>query len=366
MRSDFIIWGPNHWYSSNYFYNETSLQYGHLLNDSDDKIAFGFQADQTATVSAVGMYLIDIIGSCPTDYQLGLTTLSGGASSTAALPTDTLYSNAAWQDFDPNTIGSGWSWTNLNTQVNVTKGDFFAVQVKPGATTPDTSNYVEINDEMALWSRTPGIYRYNTSWYRYNGIPPAGIKYTDGTMVGWPIISPVYEKFSSTEEWGVEFQLPVQATCIGAGLSFYLTDYDVPFKIILADSGDNELASLTTNTDDLGETDTGYYQLITWDSPATDPVLDANVTYRLYLKPTSSSELHKHGFIFVDDAHRAIAMPYGANWKMIERSTPASGWTYPTGGYPWISALLTDFQGGGGGNGGGGDAGGGGVHGFIG
>ena len=54
-------------------------------------------------------------------------------------------------------------------------------------------------------------------------------------------------------------------------------------------------------------------------------------------------------------------MPGGTNWKMIERDTPASGWSYISGGYPWISLLLTDFSGGNGGNGGQG----GGTYGFI-
>jgi hypothetical protein len=363
MRTDFILWGPNHWYHANWFYNETDLSFGYLLDDADDKIAFGFQADRTATISGVGMYIIDIIGSPPTDYQLGLTTLSGATGTPFALPTDTLYSNATWQDFNPLALGSGWSWVDLATPVNVTKGDFFVVQVKPGATTPDGSNYIEINDESTLWSQAPGIYEYTTIWNRYNWLAPAGIIYTDGTVIGWPIITPVWEEYASPAEWGVEFQLPVQATCIGLSYQLYQSDNDAPFKFILADSSDVELASITTDTDYIRESDTGSYFCLSWDTPENDPILSPDTTYRLYLKPTSASTVHKHGFIFVDDAHRAASMPYGANWKMIERPAPASGWSYTTGGYPWISLLLTDFQGGNGGDGNGGD---GGAFGFIG
>ena len=57
-------------------------------------------------------------------------------------------------------------------------------------------------------------------------------------------------------------------------------------------------------------------------------------------------------------------MPGGTAWKMIERPSPASGWTYVEAGYPWLSLLLTDLSGGNG-NGGNGE-GDGGAYGFIG
>ena len=59
-------------------------------------------------------------------------------------------------------------------------------------------------------------------------------------------------------------------------------------------------------------------------------------------------------------------MPGGTAWKMIERPTPASGWSYIAGGYPWLSLLLTDFQGRVGNGGNGGDGEGGAAFGFIG
>jgi hypothetical protein len=361
MRTDFVVYGPNHWHYSDYFYNENGLQFGHSLNDSDDKLAFGFQVNKTATIDEVGMYIIDIIGACPDDYQLGVVVVSGVAGSTGTVPTDTLYSNSAWQDFDPLTIGSGWSWISLSTPVDATRGDFIAVMIKPGATTPDASNYVEINDESTLWSRSPGQWRYNTSWTRYNWVSPAGIKYNDNSILGWPIVDHIWEEFSSTEEWGLEFQLPVGATCIGSVINLYNSDYDAPFKIVLADSTDTELASLTTTTDYIGEPDGGHYSYMSWDT-STDPILAADTVYRLYLKPTSASTIPKHGFIFNEESDK-VSMPGGTDWKMIERPTPASGWTYVTGGYPWLSLLLTDFQGEGTPGGNGGD---GGAFGFIG
>jgi hypothetical protein len=340
MRSDFITYGPQHWGDANYFYNgDGPHQFGHSLNDSNDAIAFGFQLEKTATISGVGMYLIDIIGS-PPDYQLGVVTVSGQSGSGEAYPSDTLYGGGSWQTFDSVAIGSGWSWINLNDQVSGTRGDHIAVVVKPTGSAPDTSNYVEINDESTWYSSNPSRWRFNTSWTRYNFMPPAGIKYTDGTFLGIPSVASNYTTFASPAEWGLEFKLPVGATCIGAALSFYLGTYDAPLKVILANSSDTELASLTSDYDQIG----GY---------------DGN-----YTKITSSaSAIPKQGVTFNEESDKTSQVG-GTEWKWIERSTPASGWTYYPTRYPWISLLLTDLQGGGGNGGGGGQ--GGGTYGFIG
>lgn len=352
MRSDFVVYGPNHWYSANYYYNETFLNFGQSLNDSDDKVAFGFEIDKTATISGVGMYLIDIIGTPPTDYQLGIVTVSGQAGGGLSYPSDTLYGGGGWQDFDPIVVGSGWSWTNLDTQVSAVKGDYVALVVKPGATTPNGSNYVEINDESAWWSRNPGKWRYNASWTRYNFLSPAALRYTDDSFIGIPIVSPNWEEYSSPAEWGLEFQLPIGATCVGLVINQYIGDNDAPFKAVLADSSDAELASITIDNIDLVGGTGGDYAYISWDSPSSNPVLSADTSYRLFLKPTSASTINKQGITFNEEGDK-VSQIGGTNWKWIERANPAASWTYYPTRYPWLSVLLTDLVGGNGGNGGG-------------
>ena len=343
MRTDFVVYGPSHWYYRNYFYQETELAYGFDLNDSDDKMAFGFQMGKDAVISSYGMYIINIVGDCPS-YLTGMTTLTGTAGDwDSGYPSDDLYNNAAWEDYDPTALGSGWSWVDFETPVNVNRGDFVCLQVKPGTNPPNNVDFVEINTESTLRTQNPGHWVYNTYWYRYEWIGPAAIKFTDATILGWPIVQPVWEEFNSPAEWGLEFKIPLQAKCIGGVLSILsYTDDHVPFELILADSNDTELASLSVTLDDVGHPYGDSYIYVTWNS-ATDPILAADTTYRLYLKPLTSNVLTKHGFIFADEESKQV-MPGGTDWKMIERSTPVSGWSYVENGYPWISLLLTDFQ----------------------
>lgn len=363
MRTDGIVYGPNHWYYANYFTNEDGgWQYGYALNDADDAVGIGFRFNKSGTISGFGMYLIDIIGD-PPDYQFGVVTVSGTSGGEGHYPSDTLYGGGAWQTFDPVVVGSGWSWININTPITATRGDQVAAVVKPTASAPDTSNYIEINDESTWLSGHPGSWRHYTSWSWYPWIVPAALKYTDNSITGMPAVAHHYELISSPEEWGVEFQLPVGATCLGSVISLYNVGNDAAFKIILADSSDTELASVTIDDVDFVGNSDWDFAYVTWDSPSSDPILVSDTSYRLYLKPTSGT-VNKHGLSFNEESDKNSQIG-GTDWKWIERSAPASGWTYHATRYPWISVYLTDLQGGSG-NGGTGGGEGGAAFGFIG
>ena len=79
MRMDNIVYGPHGraTYEANYFYSETFLTYGHILNDANDSMGFGFQIQKTGVIDQVGMYLIEITGN--PNYAMTLTTVSGWA-----------------------------------------------------------------------------------------------------------------------------------------------------------------------------------------------------------------------------------------------------------------------------------------------
>jgi hypothetical protein len=371
---DTVVYGPHgrYTYSDFYYYNETELQFGWTLNDSNDSIGFGVQFQQSGTVSGIGLYVIEYQGT--PNYAMSLVTISGQAGTSGdpypyfnhATRVHTRYSNAEWQDFNPTEVGSGWSWIDLATPVTVTKGERAALIIVPsGATVPDGSNYVEINDESTFWNANPGLWNFSTFWNHYAWEAPIAWKYADNTIQGHALVGLPWKQYNSPEEWGIEFKLPIQATCVGGVFNLYPVSpgsADAPFKLILADTSDTELASATiTDIDIVGSFNNDNIHLA-WDT-ATDPVLDANVSYRLYLKPTSSEGVDMKGFI-LDTESAKVGLPGGTDWKWIERSTPASGWTYKTDHYPWMSVALVDLQGegGGGGNGGQGNS----SYGFIG
>jgi hypothetical protein len=368
MRLDTVTYGPHpkfNYYIS-YYWESTSLAYGNILDDADDSCGMQWQFQKTGTISGIGFYLTDVQGN--PDYAFTFVTISG--TPTASLdPKPQLtpstkvaehYSNADWQNFHPDVDGVGWTWHDLNTQVNVTKGDFAAFVITPsGAVTPNASNKIRVNDESPFGNQAGGNYWYYTSWGRDDWEPPAGLKYTDGTIQGFCITSPKWEEYVSPVEWGLEFQLPVGATCVGAVFGQYPVDTypdNSPFKVILADSSDSELASATVDDLDLFGAIDGSNIRLGWDT-TTDPVLAADTSYRLYIKPTSSEPVNKWGFQLESEAAKA-SLPGGTNWKWIERPAPASGWTYKADHYPLISLELVDLQGGTGGSPGGGGEGG--------
>jgi len=361
MRLDGIVYGPhsNINYETNYFYDETSLQYGYPLNDSNDSISWGFQFPKTGTVNSVGIYAVEYLGN--PDYVLAFAVVSGNLLTAydsypnvnPTTKTIEFYSNSQWQVYEPEVVGSGWNWIDLSTPVSVTKGDIAALTIIPsGAVVPSTSNYVELNNESNYWNPYPGNWRYATGWTYLEWESPAGIKYDDNAIYGYCVISPLWEEFASPAEWGVEFKLPVQATCLGGVLNSYPVGtypYNCPFKLILADSTDTELASITILDYDLIASYNNYTNHLAWDT-STDPVLEANTIYRLYVKPTSAEPFNKSG-VELSEENAKINMIGGTDWKWIERSTPASGWTYQPTYYPHLSVILTDIQAGTGGQG---------------
>jgi hypothetical protein len=358
MRLDTITYGPHS--SVNYYvfypYNEKGTPgYGYILDDANDSISFGFQFGKTATISAVGLYMVEYEGD--PDYAMTFAVVSGSYTTVEDSVPDVNpntkianhYSNSQWQDFKPTVVGSGWSWIDLATQVNVTKGEIAALTIIPsGAQVPNSTNKCRINDEGIMHNPYPGQWRFFNNWTHYNWESPAGVKYTDSSIEGFPYTYFPYEEYASPEEWGVEFQLPFSATCVGGIFNMYNVDtgYEInaPFKLILANSSDNELASITITDYDLIEYYSNDNVRMAWDT-GTDPELTANTTYRLYLKPTSSELVNKYGIGFNVESDKSV-MPGGTNWKWIERSTPASGWTYQPTYYPWLSVILTDIQGG--------------------
>jgi len=368
MRLNTIDYGPHGRgaYNYFYFYNETSLEYGDVLNDEDDSMGLGFQFNKTGTVSGIGLYIIEYQGN--PDYAIGFTTISGtpGLSEDAkpAFNPDThvnttMYSNSQWQTFQPHTLSSGWNWIDLETPLNVTKGEIAALIITPsGSSIPTSTNFVEINTESTFWNSYPGQFWWSTSyWNKYSWDSPASLIYSDGEVQGFCLIGLPYRELSYPEEWGVEFELPFQATAVGGVFNFYPDSFtqDGPFKITLADSSDGELASITV----LDNAYIDHYDADTihlgWDT-ATDPVLSTGTTYRLYISPVTSAIIpgetgvNTFGFIMFNEATKNL-LPGGSNWRWIERPAPTSGWTYKADHYPWISLSITDIVATGGGAG---------------
>lgn len=337
-----IIYGPTN-FGDWYLYNDTFFDYYHRLDDADDKIGFGMTLTEDGTFTEVGFNVIHIIGTPPTDYQLGVVTIEYDDYYDEGLPSDNLYSNATWQNYDPVTVGSGWNWITLDTSIVATAGSKIAIVIKPGSTVPDASNYVGIMGDNLWYGTYPQMYRYTTYWSTDNGPGQAALKYSDGRFAGYPILDLCSQTTHSPEELGLEFTLPMKATCIGAAVIHQESYYgiDTPYSLRLTDGNDTILTK-----DDVTYPSFYSYAGDSW------PVyhkwkgveLDANTTYRLILKPTSLQYVMTIGFEMLTESAKEV-FPGGTEWKWIYRPTPASGWVATPEKYPWMSLILTNIGG---------------------
>ena len=343
MTLSIITYGPTNlgqWYNydSTYFYD-------YDLNDADDKIGFGFQSFSAGTITEVGFITDNIIGSCPEDYQLGIVTLEYDPAEYTSVPTSTLYGGSSWQTFNPYTYGSGWNWITLSSYVTITAGDMMALVIKPGTVVPDSSNFVSIRDG-ALWYRYPWgpeKYYFSTSWNDDDGPGQAALKLLDGSFIGFPVLDLASFTLQSPEEWGLEFTLPLNTTCVGTAIIHQEEAFgtDVPYTVLLTDSNDNTLRSdVVTNSEQYGG---GY------DSEATrhfweEIELSAGTPYRIVLKPTSAKYVMGVGYELIEEQYKDC-FPGGTDWKWIYRPAPTSGWQYLSNKYPWISLILTNLGG---------------------
>lgn len=335
-----IIYGPTNfgWW---YFYSDVYMNYAHKLDDADDKIGFGMTLTEGGTFTEVGFNTAVIFGAPPDDYQLGVVTVEYDAGEDEGVPSNNLYSNATWQDYDPITVGSGWNWITLDTSIVATAGSKIAIVIKPGSTAPDGSNYFSILAENLWYGVFPQMYRYNTSWSTDQGPGPAALKYSNGRFAGYPVLDLCSQTTQSPEELGLEFTLPMKATCIGAAVIHLESAFgtDTPYSLRLTDGNDTILVK-----DDVSIPQIYSYANDEWPTYHKwgGVKLDANTTYRLILKPTSAQYVMTIGYEMLTESAKEV-FPGGTDWKWIYRPEPASGWITTPEKYPWMSLILTDI-----------------------
>ena len=337
-----IVYGPTNlgdWY----FYSDVYMDYYHKLDDADDKIGYGMTLTENGTITEVGFNVYNIIGNPPDDYQLGVVTVEYDAYEDHGIPSDNLYSNATWQDYDPITVGSGWNWIALSTSIVATAGSKIAIVIKPGATTPDATNYVGLQGEALWYGEFPELYKYTTSWGTSGGPGTGALKYSDGKLAGYPVLDLCSQTTQSPEELGLEFTLPIKATCIGATVIHQeeMFGSDTPYSLRLTDSNDVILEQdivTIPQTYSWGNDNWPVYHK--WGGVD----LEANTIYRLILKPTSAQYVMTIGFKMVQESDKQV-FPGGTDWKWIYRPEPASGWVTTPEKYPWMGLILTNIGG---------------------
>lgn len=306
-------------------YFDSSIS-NYALDDSNDAYAYGLCIPKTGIITDIGFLIYQLAGT-PPEYNSGLTTLAA----TTGLPTQTPYGGSVITPFTP--VTSGWSWITLNTPASGIMGEYATVHVFPGGVAPSIANHLKIarnniHYSYGIWG-FPRSFQFTTVWSDFDwGYSYFAIRYDNGDIYGYPVRIPLFIPIANNttpDELGVKFTLPFDVNCTGPCITFYTANADVAMDIILYDSNDSILRSISYSDLDLIRTDNadGMRTDIKWSSAIA---LTKDTVYRLVVKPTAATVINLCGLRFNDDNAKDNNMfNYLSRWDRTER-TDGSTW----------------------------------------
>lgn len=334
-----LLWGPVS-FGSEAYTDVVFADYYYELDDLNDAIAGVFVLPKSGTITKIGFYVAEVVGS-PPNYKVGLTTISSGSS---AAPEQTAYGGSSIDDYTPST--TGWKWITLNTPATAIAGELACVHVFPGTSIPNTSNYISISNLEIFYYVTPWYRRFTTGWLWGGGAIPMAIQYDDGTIAGLATTDTAVEEISSEtspDEVGDVFTLPVDLKVIGAA---FWTSYQRSLEAIelnLYDEDDNVLGSCSiANCNTIG----GGWFVVTLYFNEGEIQLYSDAVYRITIKATSAVAGVYDGWKFNSATDRqSITYPESSRWYKTER-TDGGAWTDDDTSIMHMGLMVSDISGG--------------------
>jgi len=324
------LWGPAGLGKANE--SSTATFQDHDLDDADDAAAWKFCIPMDGTITKVGFY-VTVFNGAPPDYYVGLVTLDA-----AGAPTQVAYGGSAITTYSPT--GVGWVWVTLATPATAVAGELCAVHIWPTGVAPDAANSIDVAYEYLTQIEFPTMCSYTVAWAYSDGYGPWAVQYDDGTIVGMEAIAKSVDSIdtgTTPDEEGCLLEMPFDATCFGARINMSLPISSASYDVVLYDSLDNVLASVSVDDED--KTNAQGAKDLYWD----DVSLDEGSTYRLVLKPTSLSNIIPAGAVFDTAAGRAgKTIPEGDRWQKTER-TDAGAWTNTDDELIWMGLWLNSI-----------------------
>lgn len=313
-------------------WNGTTNITEYSFNSATTGLAWIFEVPKDGTIDRVGFYVSTKTGTPPA-FNVGLFT-----EDNAGAPTSTPYGGSSTESYTPTS--TGYKWITLATPATANAGDIVCLNVYPGGTAPDTSNYFRVPSSNGL--QRAGKLRSVANAIG-TGAGSFAVKYSDGSIFGCPIASlATYDSIKSTttpDEVGAKFVPPFDMTVNGVVLTSGYITANMAFDVVLYDSANNVLASRSiADTDNV----TSTYWSYMFDAVA----LTAGQTYRVVWKPTSNLALYANKLIFESAAGRA-ALPGGA-WSMRTYRVDGGAWTdVDTNLFPFaliVTEIVTDIE----------------------
>jgi hypothetical protein len=288
------------------------------LSDADNSVGWTFSVPTDGSIASAGFYISSLTGTPPA-YNVGVVTVGTDGS-----PTTTAYGGSAIKSYTPT--GTGWTWVALDTPATANAGDFAAVRIWPGGTSPDGSNYIAVTSAGVAEG---GVgWNYTTAWSSVGFGALMAVKYaTSNAVYGFALNSNTtfadIRSNTTPDEVGCKFQVPAAMTCSGAKVVLYGAGFGsaATLDIVLYSAADAVLASATIGDKDY--VDPANYATVSWDAVN----LSAGTDYRLVVKPTTGTNgnvvVPKFSF---ESAGAMLMMPCGDSWQWTQR-TDAGAWT---------------------------------------
>jgi len=300
------------------------------LNASGDRIGFVVQCPKAGTLDKFEC-MVGTVGNNPDNgIRLSFQTVSlstgdpDGTQSQYRDITGTLAANT-WQV--PGLMPS--DGTDGGVKRTVAAGELLGCVV-------DFVSFVASDSFAVQVFGVSGMYR---NWYVDNAstgsyvksstsAPILALKYDDGTYAIfdipiWPIVDSnqvtSFNSSTSPDERGLRFQVGTSMRAVGY---WFVVDGDNAFDVVLYDSGGSVLDTQSYDPDQRNAANTMYYVGYFPSGPHT---LTASTTYRLILKPTTTSSITYWELELPSAAYQAC-IPGGVEWYATSR-TDAGAWT---------------------------------------
>ena len=299
-----------------------------IVDNTDDRVAFIFRVPKTGNITKVGFRVAAVttaqtirVSLCTVDATNGdpTTTLYGGsAAGTQASPTANTFFEVTLGTAAAATIGDVVA---VVLQFDTTAG---SITIDPGLTS------VLGRAGVAF----PYLDVFATAWTKgaangVNCIPACTIGYDDGTypytgMTPSATTAPAavtVNTGTTPDEVGNRFTVPFLCRVSG----FYsIADYDGDADLILYDSADAALATVSVDKDNEAVATAAHQTYL----PFAPVTLRPNVVYRAVVKPTSATSLIVYR-INSQSAAMMDQMSGGQAWHETSR-TDAGSWTDTT------------------------------------
>lgn len=301
------------------------------LTASTHKAGYVFRVPKTGNTKAIGFR----IGSITTAQDLRISFQD--VSATDGNPDGTEDQSVVLAS--GSLVANGWNTTGTITRA-VTRGDLLAVVIQADSGTPSLQitvpQYYATGDSIEF----PYAMGFTTAWgtklgrvgslslqYDDNSYAPIdgfAYPYSDLTTIG-------YNTTSTFDEYGVLFQLPFGGKVNGAWM---LSDIDGDAQVLLYDSdGTTVMATATLDKD---QDANGGRHYVTFPS---EVVVLANTSYRLVLKPTTTTTLTL--FYFAVNSAALLDMCDLGQLAYLTKRADAGAWTDVTTQRPWMGVQLS-------------------------